>query len=125
MKRSPMPRRETPLRRTTELRRTGPIRRVNRERRERRFERAYESDARVEWIHGLGCATCPAPDPSECSHVLTRAAGGGPDDMIPQCFGCHDAFHSLGRETFEREYDVNLASLAAEYARRWRERLPR
>lgn len=129
MKRTPLRPGTKPLARHSGLPRARkPLRARNPERQERLLERQFGPPERRAWIASLPCATCPAvrgrpsPPPSENSHVRSRGAGGGPDDVVPQCAACHRELHR-GRKSFEARHGLDLAALAAAYARRWRAEL--
>lgn len=126
----------TPLRRRTPLRPGGPLDRRtplrvrvkisprNDERRRRLFLRAYGSEERVAWIRRQPCAVpgCGWRHGCHNAHVLSKGAGGTADDVVPLCGLHHHQQHQLGAQTFEERHGVDLCDLAAEYARRWRER---
>lgn len=96
-----------------------PLPRVNDERQSRRLVEQFGGEERLRWIHRQPCATCYARPPSDAAHVKTRAAGGGPDDMIPLCRKCHRRQHDLGVKTFAARHGVDLRKLATRYAEAW------
>lgn len=50
----------------------------------------------------------------EAHHVKTRGAGGGDDSGVPLCVRHHGQYHTVGHDTFERMYAVDLERIAAE-----------
>ncbi len=55
--------------------------------------------------------------PVECAHVKARACGG--DDRgntIPLCRGHHRQSHTIGIQTFQRRYGLDMAALAEQLA---------
>ena len=124
MKRGPAPRRRA------EMPRGGPLPKANRERLAARREK--QRGPHGEWVSGLPCCTCyptlyvdgpdfaqrmqrihcggtRLSDPSHFEH--TRGAGGGPQDIIPQCRACHDAT-TCGVETYAERNPI-VRGLAA------------
>jgi hypothetical protein len=60
--------------------------------------------------------------PIEVAHVrLGSGAGVGqkPDDWntISLCRGCHAEQHRLGEQTFSKRYGIDMAQMAAEFAK--------
>jgi hypothetical protein len=103
---------------TKRLKRRTKLRQVNPER--AAAQREADFGPQGEWMRELHCATCGAFPPSEPSHVRhSRGASGTRDDLAPQCHDCHEGVHQ-GARSFEREFGVDLAALAGEYAARWR-----
>lgn len=80
------------------------------------------------WLRSFQCIV-PFCDAAviEVSHIRTAAnAGTGlkPHDAfsLPMCGGIdpdshHAEYHRIGHQSFERKYGLNLAALAAEFAR--------
>lgn len=106
---------------------------INRERRARLLLRQFGPPERRAWIASLPCITCgrraTAEAPNHNSHVRqTRAAGGGPDDVAPQCPACHRELEQVGREEFcrRRGRTVEDLDLAVDLiAEQWREKVRR
>jgi hypothetical protein len=66
--------------------------------------------------------------PIECAHVRTGTDGGAglkPSDKwaISLCAFHHREQHRIGEKAFERKHSLDLAALAAEFARRSPHRL--
>lgn len=77
----------------------------------------------LKWVRGHACLVSGDIDHEcfgriEAHHVLTRAAGGGDDQVVPLCSRAHAEGHQIGWKTFEREYIVDLAHVAAELWKR-------
>ena len=76
------------------------------------------------WVRGHACSVPGCEDgPIEFAHVRTAANAGTalrPHDAfaISLCAAHHREQHQVGSETFERRYKINMASLAAEFARK-------
>lgn len=68
----------------------------------------------IDWVRNQPCCVPECGRwPSEAHHVRTAANSGvglKPDDSftVPLCRYHHDAYHRLGRSTFERECHVDL-----------------
>ena len=86
-----------------------------------RFIRYYGSPERVRWMQAQPCLVCGAV-PSEAHHVKTRAAGGGPDDVVPLCTAHHREFHDIGVRTFEDRHELDMDMYALVFSCRWKER---
>lgn len=73
------------------------------------------------WICSFPCAACKrAPGWTIPAHAArTRGAGGTWRDVIPLCFLCENAFHTMGLNSFEQKYGINCTKVAAEMVRRW------
>ncbi len=105
------------------MRREKGLRAINPERRRLLFERQFGSKERTRFIRDFPCATCTnSKRLTQCSHVKSRGAGGGPDDMIPQCYQCHHELHQIGLEAFEQKHQVDLVKLARRDSDLWRKR---
>lgn len=115
MKRVPL-RRRTPLRARSFLRRFTALRPWNRARRKRLY--ASQFGAHADRIRAMPCAICGKPGPSDPAHVRSRGAGGTWRDLVPLCRADHAELHEIGRHSFERLYNVNLAALARSLAER-------
>ena len=120
--------RKKPLRSRSPIKQGGtPIKKVNRKRRASAFERAYGSAQRVAFVNSLGCS---APlryglgrhdGPVQNAHIIGGGAGrkADADKIIPLCQRHHATLHSVGVETFEQAYGLNLAARAAEIHAAW------
>jgi len=102
----------------------SPLPRTNTKRRANNFVLAYGSEERVEWMHGMECACSSYPMCTfriEVAHVISKKPNGrgGPDDTVPLCDFHHRTLHSLGIDTFQERYDVDLTALAKHYAELW------
>lgn len=65
----------------------------------------------------LPCCACGAPPPSDPHHHVTRGSGRGLDKhTVPLCRECHDRLDSwgCGQKTFQREWGIDFAVIAAE-----------
>ena len=107
MKRSPPPKRKTPLRKRRAARAA------------RLFRRNFGSSAYVEAIHRVPCVVKGSPNPTPCKgppvcmHRRGRRAGDGWPDIVPACDGHHMESHR-GIETFVEKYDLDLEAAADE-----------
>ena len=104
-----MKRRSQPKRRT-------PVRARNDARAERRRAEAFGPQA--SYCRSAPCCVCKASPPSIPHHDPTRAAGGLDDSTVPLCIECHTMVHAMGRKSFNRAYQVDLAGVARELAKR-------
>ena len=127
MKRSPL-RRHAPLRadpeKTREFVQRGrkPVGR-NAKRVRRRFQEAYHSKWFVLWVKSLACSVpgCERTD-IECAHVgRPRSRGGKWWECAPLCKPHHRA-QEKRTPAFNREHNIDLESIAAAVALRWKER---
>lgn len=92
--------------------------------RPRRRASARVCPAHRAWVRRHHCSV-PGCErvPIECAHVRTGTDGGTslkPSDrwLISLCRHHHAEQHRLGEATFEARYDLDLFSLALEFARR-------
>lgn len=76
-----------------------------------------------EWAIRMPCCTCfrhPGETGSQPSHAKSRGAGGGADDIGPQCMWCHQLFHTLGRHTAAEIWGFSLQEAVARFQIWWR-----
>ncbi len=60
----------------------------------------------LEYVRSSQCCVCGS-SPAEAAHFpLTKAAGGGDEDVIPLCRECHSEQHNVGVTTFFEKYGV-------------------
>jgi len=64
-------------------------------------------------IRAMPCCATGILGPSEPHHVKSRGAGGKWTDLVPLSFVAHNLVHAMGRESFEREFNVDLVAIAA------------
>jgi hypothetical protein len=107
------------------IKRTKPVKRTNPKRRKKNHERAYGGTDRIEWIKSLKCVVCES-SPCENAHTQNGGMGrkGDADSVVPMCHDHHAMLHSLGRETFEDLFFIDmdklsLSQLAARIECRW------
>lgn len=104
----------------------SPVNPVNPERRAKRFERHYGSPERVAWVRDLPCLVFGCSRrPSQNAHVRSKAAGGGPENIVPLCHFHHQEQGQIGIETFARKYKLDLNAWAERVEEEWQERLAR
>lgn len=101
MKRSPPPKRNTPLKRKRS------IRPVNGRHRQARRERQFGPQS--ELARRSPCAACGSPPPSDPAHVRSRGAGGDDSQVIPLCRRCHIRQHARGWRALEAEHGFRVA----------------
>jgi hypothetical protein len=83
----------------------------------------WRSQAHCNFVRSHGCcAPLCGGRPIEVAHVrIGSGAGVGqkPDDWntISLCRECHAEQHRLGERTYERKYGIDLAQIAAEFAK--------
>lgn len=125
MKRSGFMKRVTRLATRSSIARKARVNPVNRKRRAKSFARAYGSGDRVEFINTLPCGVRNR----ECDGAIENAhiEGGGTsykadaDRVVPMCHHHHvGVLHSVGRDSFEARYGVDLSALAATTDALWR-----
>ena len=83
-------------------------------------DRAY-----LDWIaRQHSCSTCGSPGVMhengeyllQPSHVKSRGSGGGDlNNVIPQCWKCHEKFHRMGQSLFQLIFEIDLKQKAKEY----------
>lgn len=56
--------------------------------------------------------------PIRFHHVKTRGAGGGDETGVSLCETHHVLIHTIGIETFQARFGIDLWALAAEFARK-------
>jgi hypothetical protein len=65
-----------------------------------------------------GCCVPGCSDgPIEFAHAKSRGAGGHDAQGVSLCRAHHHEQHSIGIETFQQKYKINLFAIAAEFAR--------
>ena len=84
--------------------------------------------AYLDWIRSLPCLVrgqwwMPnTEEPHRCEgrteahHVKTRATGGGDRQTVPLCARAHAMGHTLGWQSFQRAFAIDLPSEAARLA---------
>ena len=89
----------------------------------KRWERAYHSQERVDWIQAMPCIACGA---GPCENHHTRGGGVGRkadwETVVPLCAGCHRECHQVGTLTFQFTRGVDFAKESAFVARLWNRR---
>lgn len=70
-------------------------------------KKEFGNKKRVNFIKRLRCLNCNSW-PSDCTHTKSRGAGGTYKDIINLCHKCHMELHTIGIQTFENKYDLNL-----------------
>lgn len=97
------------MERKTPLSTRKPINPRNAKRRKQLFERGFGSAEYVAHVKGLPCVVpgCTHRD-IEAAHVVSRGAGGGPEDIVPLCRTHHREQHDSGIRTFEDRYELDL-----------------
>ena len=114
----------SPLKRHTPLRRKTGVRRFNAKRRVARHVRDYGEQA--ERCRELPCSVwgrvCHRPPRVFCSfgacephHEPPRSCGGRDRDTVPLCTAHHVERHTIGVDSFNEKYGVDLRGLAAEH----------
>ena len=74
------------------------------------------SPGHLRWVRARESAVMKEGEcvgPVEAHHVRARGAGGGDEAVVPLCVQHHQEVHALGRDTFAKRYDVDLAEVAA------------
>lgn len=104
------------LGRKTPLRVKGPE-----TKRRARFKRSFHSKARVLWIQ-MRPSVVSGRMPCENAHVRSRGAGGTYRDIVPLTRDEHRELHTIGRDSFEAKYDVDLETEAAITQHAWENR---
>lgn len=96
------------------------LRPSNPRRRKREFERAYGSEARVEWMRAQP-SVVSGRTPCVNAHVKTGGMGRKADAawIVPLTHEEHEELHRMGVLTFERHYVIHLASAAEAVERKW------
>lgn len=117
----PLPRARTPK----PLQRTKGIAPVNPERRAERFERDYGPLGFASWVRTLACVVSgeggSESDPVVAAHVKSRGAGGDWRSIVPMKQSLHDRLHTMGIDTFETHFEVDLQMAADAVQLRWRQ----
>ena len=71
----------------------------------------------LQWVRGFNCCVAKSGGCNgkiQSHHCKTVGSGGGDNYAVPLCATHHTEWHNLGRRTFDRKYNVNLASTAME-----------
>ena len=81
-------------------------------------QRVYQAHRRFVRSHACCVPGC-LDGPIDFHHVTTRGAGGSDKDGVGLChLPHHMEIHTIGIETFQAKYGIDLFALAAEFARR-------
>jgi hypothetical protein len=99
------------------------LRPKNVKRRKSEFQRAYGSEARVEFVKSLPCIVgcCLGLIPVENAHIETGGMGRKADYtlIVPLCTAHHKMAHDHGHERLAQRYGIDLKAAAAETECRW------
>jgi hypothetical protein len=69
-------------------------------------------------VAGRGCASCRGN--MHAHHVRTRGAGGlAKANLVGLCAMHHNQLHSMGAQTFDAYYEVDLRQLATDLEAQW------
>ncbi len=111
------------LKRSAAPQRKTRVKPRNAKRKAKEFDRAYGSEARVEWVKRQRCVACGLEGYSENAHVSGGGVGRKADaaKIIPLCIWCHRRQHEMGAGTFAIRFSLDLRALAAETERAWRD----
>lgn len=119
MKRSPAPKRVTPLKRSTKPIKRSPITRKKGKPKRFAVRRVPEYAA---WIRNGWCILGGACEGfTEAAHVRSRGAGG--DDvgnLVRLCKKHHAEQHTLGIRSFQRKYCIDMKLAAETLALQWK-----
>ncbi len=63
------------------------------------------------------CVTGCAQDPIDFAHTTSRGAGGGDETGVSLCREHHAEQHTIGIDTFQQKYGLDLLALAAAFVR--------
>ena len=80
---------------------------------ERRIFQVHRSYVRRHVCSVPGCQGHPI----EFAHAKTRGSGGHDAQGVPLCLAHHHEQHSMGIESFQAKYKIDLFAIAAEFAR--------
>lgn len=83
----------------------------------------YGSKKRVQWIASLPCVAAPLCwGKIDNAHTASGGTGRKADaeTIVPLCTRHHNQLHMMGRLSFEKRFDVDLAYEAETIAARWR-----
>ena len=84
---------------------------------ERAPRRIYQTHRQFVRRHGCCVPNCQGL-PIEFAHAKTRGSGGHDASGVSLCLVHHHEQHTLGIETFQAKYKVDLFALATEFARK-------
>lgn len=103
------------MKRSGSLRRKVRVKPINKKRRAVLFTKHFHSTGYLTYVHGLDCCVgrgCAGP--IQAAHVQSRGAGGTYESIVPMCSYHHNAQHSSGIESFQRQHALDLKAIAAE-----------
>lgn len=72
----------------------------------------HVDEAYLAFVRTRPCAVCPRQTGVDPHHLVTRATGGGDHQTVSLCRIHHRELHSIGRQRFEKNYAVELWSIA-------------
>ena len=105
------------------LKRKTRLRPVNAQRRKAAWIRAYGGKRRIAFVKSLPCIVqagdCAGPIDVAHTKVGGMSRKADARFTVPLCRRHHRALHTVGRETFETTYAVNLEAAAALTELQW------
>jgi hypothetical protein len=78
--------------------------------------RVFQTHRQFVRRHGCCVPRCQR-QPIEFAHAKSRGAGGHDAQGVSLCVDHHKEQHTVGIETFQQKYKINLFAIAAEFAR--------
>lgn len=67
----------------------------------------FKSQSYLSHVRSMQCIVCGSND-TVAHHVKTRGSGGGDTFAVPLCAEHHNEIHTIGIDTFQERYGINL-----------------
>mgnify|MGYP001593580151 CR=1 FL=1 len=79
------------------------------------------NDIYLDFVRGLPCSSCGAPEPSDPHHVEQGGVGikGSDFSTIPLCRACHGFLEDNGHRVAEKTLRFSVSMAVAETLHRW------
>ncbi|MCK5606823.1 DUF968 domain-containing protein [Candidatus Pacearchaeota archaeon] len=94
-------------------------------------QKRYENKAYVEYIKQQSCCVTSmmivnqdsGKIESDPHHTTSKGAGGSDLSCVPLLHELHQECHTIGKETFQKKYNVNFELIQLALIKKWIERV--
>lgn len=104
------------------------MRKADQEEKELKFQKQKpdRDNKYLSWIRSLPCLICRLPAPSQSHHSSTGGKGTKASDYtcLPLCHMHHQLVHIWGKQTFQKEFNIDFKSVCKRLNAIWKETLP-
>ncbi len=78
----------------------------------------WKSKNYLKHVRAYPCIVCGCIH-TQAHHVKTVGSGGSDTFAVPLCVFCHREIHVIGRDTFQKKYNINIYQELFMVARSW------